>query len=151
MIEGEQVIWFGQPYASTTYIPSLYGLLVSLFFFGFSILWTAMVFATSAFFACFGIPFMVVGAVSLYKITLGARRSLKNTVYAVTDRRAMILQKTRKGTVCYEFLFASLMQISLGEERGTGGNIFFNMIAFRIVFFLSSSTSASMYRTFPFC
>ncbi len=126
LLEGEQVLWSGRPYATVKYLPSPLGVLFSLFFFGFSIFWTASAFTASVFFALFGLPFMVIGAVLVYTTFFGTKKRLRRTVYAVTDRRAMILQQTRKGTVCNEYLLATLMQISLGEERGTSGNIFFN-------------------------
>ena len=83
--------------------------------------------AASFFFGLFGFPFMAVGAMLLYTFTHGARRSIKNTIYAVADRRAIILLKTRRKTQCTAHFFQTLGYVSLQNLRGNCGSIQFHL------------------------
>ena len=60
-----------------------------------------------------------------YSIFFGKRRALKNAVYAVTDRRAIILTYGRGGTDCTEYVFSKLRSVNLESVNGNTGTIRF--------------------------
>ncbi|MBE6580409.1 MAG: hypothetical protein E7650_02205 [Ruminococcaceae bacterium] len=127
LMEGEQVLWLGKPYTSVRYRPSLPGLLFSLFFFSFSVFWISGAARASGFFALFGLPFLAFGAGMLYTTLFATGRRLKNTVYAVTDRRTLITVKTRRGTQCTAHFFSTLGYVSLCDVRGDSGTLLFRV------------------------
>lgn len=122
--EGEELLWVGQPYTTISYRPNPFGLLFSLFFFGFAIFWTTMA-SQAGLFALFGLPFLCVGGYMLYMALVGNANRMKRTVYAVTDRRAMIVSETARGVSCRDFFFSRLSSINLVHVQGTVGTIRF--------------------------
>ncbi len=69
-----------------------------IFFFGFSVFWMTMVLRVAGngpfpapLFALFGIPFVLVGAGMLFSPIFFYRSALR-TVYAITDRRAIVIE-----------------------------------------------------------
>ena len=91
----EKLLWIGQPIpAFFVGIVSVLPLLMGFPSTAFSIFWiySAIGMGAPLFFALFGIPFVLVG-LSMLCSPLFTRRKLKNTIYAVTDKRAIILVK----------------------------------------------------------
>ncbi len=122
--EGEEILWVGQPYTSVTYKPHPTTLLFMLVWTGFAVFWTVTATAAGGPFGLFGLPFLAVGVFMLYTATVGGKKRFQNTVYAVTDRRAIILTNGRT-TNMTEYIYARLPSISLEDVRGTTGTIRF--------------------------
>ena len=121
----ETLLWVGQPYTSRKFRPNPLMVIFMLFWFGFAVFWTVTASAAGGFFGLFGIPFLLIGGFMLYTLLIGQKKQLERTVYAVTERRAIILSADRRGTDCTEFLFSRLPNISMEEVNGTTGTIRF--------------------------
>lgn len=119
---GEEILWTGRPYAGTPYRPPVYSIFFSAFFLGFALFWTAMASMAGAF-ALFGLPFVAVGAWLMYHTVFGIKKRMKNTLYVVTDRRALIISRTRHGTDCAEHVFTRMQGVSVESIRGDAGTI----------------------------
>ncbi len=123
---GEEVLWTGRPYASVSYRAHPLTVIFPLFFLGFSVFWMAMAFlGGGGFFALFGLPFFGIGLGLVWVALFGPRHRIKNTIYAVTDRRAIILYKNRRGTDCTEYPFSRMASLSVTGVQGTSGSIQF--------------------------
>lgn len=121
----ETLLWVGQPYTTRSFRPNPFMVIFMLFWFGFAVFWTVTASAAGGFFGLFGIPFLLIGGFMLYTLLIGQKKQLKQTVYAVTSRRAIILSTDRKGTGCTEFLFSRLSHVTMDEVSGTTGTIRF--------------------------
>lgn len=121
----ETLLWTGQPYTTRQFRPNPLVVVFMIFWFGFAVFWTIMAAAAGGFFAVFGIPFLLIGGYMLYHLFVGQKKQLASAVYAVTDRRAIILCADRRGTGCTEFLFSRLSNITMDEVDGTTGTIRF--------------------------
>jgi hypothetical protein len=98
---GEQLIWKGRPRADRWLLPTD-ALLIpfSLMWGGFAIFWEANVLAarhSSPFFAVWGIPFVLVGVYLIVGRFFVRRWMLRNTRYAITDRRALAITPAFRG------------------------------------------------------
>ncbi|MBQ8174168.1 MAG: hypothetical protein IJ009_02070 [Clostridia bacterium] len=122
--EGEEILWTGQPYASA-YRPPFSGVLFSLFFLGFAVFWMVAAASASVGFSLFGLPFVAVGVFIFCSVTFGTRAQMKHTLYAVTDRRALIIRETRRGTDCTEYVFSRMQGVSMDRVQGNVGCIRF--------------------------
>lgn len=121
----ETLLWTGQPYTTRPYRVNPFVCIFMLFWFGFAVFWTVTATAAGGFFGLFGIPFMLFGAVMLYQLFVGQKKRLRATVYAVTDRRAIILTTDRNGTDCTEYILSRFTSISMEDVEGTTGSIRF--------------------------
>lgn len=121
----ETLLWVGQPYLTRKFRPNPLTLIFMLFWFGFALVWTVMATAIGGFFGIFGIPFLLIGGYMLYMLTAGQKKQFQGTIYAVTDRRAIILYTDRRGMNCTEHLFAHLTSVTMEEVQGTVGTIRF--------------------------
>ncbi len=121
----ETLLWVGQPYTTRKFRPNPFVVIFMLFWFGFAVFWTVTASAAGGFFGLFGIPFLLIGGYMLYTLFIGQKKQLEQTVYAVTDRRAIILYTDRRGTGCTEFLISRLSNITMDEVDGTVGTIRF--------------------------
>ena len=119
----EELLWTGRPYASVPYRPSLSGVLSSLFMLAFSLFWTATAATGSIIFSLFGLPFIAVSVGTLYHSTVGSAFALKRTLYAITNRRVLIIRETRRGTDCTEYFFSRLHGVDLERVQGSVGCI----------------------------
>ena len=122
--QGERVLWTGRPQLGLLLRKGdLAGVPFSLLWCGFAIFWESQVLTTNApwFFALWGIPFILVGIyLVLGRFVVDAWRR-QRTVYAVTDRRALILSGLRTPTL-KSLDIEGLTDIELqgeGGERGT--------------------------------
>ncbi len=123
---GEEVLWLGKPGTARTSGTAVFSVVFSLFFMGFSVFWMLLASLAGGFFFLFGLPFFLVGAFLLYSATLGRKRILQRTVYAVTDTRAIIIvDRARTGTSCAEYVFSNLSSIDLENVRDGVGTIRF--------------------------
>lgn len=121
----ETLLWTGQPYTTRKFRANPFMVIFMIFWFGFAVFWTVTASAVGGFFGLFGIPFLLVGGFMLYNLLIGQKKQLASTIYAVTDRRAIILYTDRRGTGCTEFIFSRLSNITLDEVDGTTGTIRF--------------------------
>lgn len=99
---GERLLWAGKPAPSGAAVGSLPMTVFGLLFAGFAAFWIwaaagglsrssgGVESGPGAFFPLFGIPFLLVGLGMVFA-PLWAYVGAKSTVYAVTDRRAMII------------------------------------------------------------
>ncbi len=121
----EEVLWMGRPMVNSVSAP-LYPVFFSLFFVGFSIFWMIGASAVGGLFGLFGIPFLCIGVGFLYSATIGRKNGLKQSLYAVTDTRAIIVVTLpRKGTTCKEYIFANLPSVNLENVKNDLGTIRF--------------------------
>lgn len=97
---GERLLWSGRP--QKLHAPGGMGRIFAVFFLGFACFWELMALQTLSLgagligiiFPLFGIPFILVGLKMLFPNLLGGRR-IQNTVYAITDQRALIVTNGR--------------------------------------------------------
>ena len=97
---GERLLWSGVPSARGTAVSALPLTFMGILFTGFAAFWIASAAsATSSFsgdgfpgaiFPLFGVPFLLIGLGMLFG-PLWAYRGAKSTVYAVTDKRVMVI------------------------------------------------------------
>ncbi len=89
---GEHIVWRAQPLAHRRRRSSLPILLFALPWTAFSIFWVVMASAAGVF-ALFGVPFVLVGLGMLSSPFLAARNA-RNSVYAITNRRVLIIAES---------------------------------------------------------
>lgn len=121
----ETVLWIGVPGkipASHTppFLP-----IFAIFWMTFAVFWTITATAIGGPFGLFGIFFIIVGGTLFYTAFFGKRKLLQTAIYAVTDRRAIILTRDRNGTNCTEYAFSSLSSVNLESVNGNTGTIRF--------------------------
>lgn len=123
--QDETLLWTGQPIGKAPVPNKPFLVIFMIFWMGFAVFWTVSAAAMGGFFGIFGIFFIAFGAFGFYNALFGQNRVLKTAVYAVTDRRAIILTNGRNGLNCTEYIFANLPHISLESVKGTCGTIRF--------------------------
>ena len=123
--DSEQVLWIGKPCQSAKAPVSPFTLLFSFFWLGFAIFWTVTATATGGIFGFFGIPFICIGVYLLYTVTVGNKNRYRNTVYVVTDKRAMIVYHGNRGSTCNDYFLKNFRDISLTHVNGNVGTICF--------------------------
>ncbi len=121
----ETVLWTGMPGkipASQTppFLP-----IFAIFWMSFAVFWTISATAIGGPFGLFGVFFIFMGGMLFYNAFFGKRSLLKNAVYAVTDRRAIIITHDRNGTNCTEYSFSNLSSVNLESVNGNTGTIRF--------------------------
>ena len=121
----ETVLWTGRPgnipASRTNPILPIF----AIFWMGFALFWTITATAIGGAFGLFGVFFMIIGGISFYTAFFGKRNFLKNAVYAVTDKRALIITYDRYGTNCTEYMFSSISSVNLESVNGNIGTIRF--------------------------
>jgi hypothetical protein len=124
----ENLHWVGQPGMTfflgiSAFAPCLFAIPWT----GFAVFWMYSAARTGAplFFVLFGLPFVLVGLAMLGS-PLFTRRSLKNTVYAITDRRAIIIVKSFFSTKVVSVGPDELAGLQRKERANGTGDILFN-------------------------
>ncbi len=125
LLDGEEILWAGQPYTTRKYRADRSVSFFMIVWIGFALFWTVTATAVAGPFGIFGIPFLLIGGLVFYRLFVGAGKQYAETVYAVTDRRAVILYPDRRGTGFVEYVFANLHTVSLEDVEGTTGTIRF--------------------------
>jgi hypothetical protein len=137
LMAGETVEWFGQPDPSVLFTRAdIFLIPFSLLWGGFALFWEAsalgMVFKSKAggrppdFFALFGLPFVVIGLYFIFGRFIYKKWRKKNTYYAVTNKRVIILTKLwRKSIQAIRLISIPTMNKSAGRN-GTGSIVFGN-------------------------
>ena len=123
--DGEQILWLGKPCQSANVPTSPFLVIFSIFWLGFAVFWTVTAASAGGAFGLFGIPFLCIGVYLVYTVTVGKKRKLERTVYAVTDRRAMIVYHGYNGSACTDYYFNHHNNVSLSQVKGSIGTICF--------------------------
>ena len=121
----ETVLWTGTPGSIPASQTPAFLPIFAIFWMSFAVFWTVTATAIGGFFGLFGIFFIAFGGVMFYNIFFGKRRILKNAVYAVTDKRVIILTHGKGGTDCTEYAFSRLRSVNLESVNGNTGTIRF--------------------------
>lgn len=125
-LSNEELLWVGRPYTSRTYRPNGVLLVFMFIWTAFAVFWTVTAASAGGFFAIFGLPFVCIGVYMLYRICWGEKKRYAVTVYAVTDRRILIIYPDRKrGMSSTEYVLSNLQTLVLEEVEGNVGTIRF--------------------------
>jgi hypothetical protein len=122
----ERLVWIGQPRLDLAVRPAYFLVPFGVFFTGFALVWIVVAtLITFGIMAPCGLPFVAVG-VGLIVSPLWLRAIARKTVYALSDRRAIIWQPSWFGRVTVQsFTAAGLGQMSRTERQdGTGDLVF---------------------------
>jgi len=128
----ERVEWTGTPKARFFTPSSVGAFLFAIPWTGFAIFWTcgAAGFKIpdfnkgSDFFPLFGIPFILIG-LGMLSAPLWNYRGLKKTLYAISDKRALILRGGRTVEI-KSYMPDDLSSLHRKERRDGSGDIFFD-------------------------
>ncbi len=127
LLEGEVVLWSGQPGQGVLFHPSDAFLIpFSVMWGGFAILWEVLVTVQGApiFFRLWGIPFVLIGLYLIAGRFVHDARVRRDTYYAVTSRRVLMLH--RKSTSRFTAMSLDrLPDLSLVERKDGRGTIRF--------------------------
>jgi len=101
---GERLLWSGVPSPGGLAVSALPLTFMGILFSGFAAFWIASAASMTsgssgdgfpgAIFPLFGVPFLLIG-LGMLSAPLWAYRSAKNTIYAVTDGRVMVITAAR--------------------------------------------------------
>jgi hypothetical protein len=89
--DGERVLWKGTPTPWSVARRALPQLIFMLLWTGFAVFWTVGAMRKNGAFGLSGVPFMAIGLLTLYRATRPLRVA-RSTVYAVTTRRALVIE-----------------------------------------------------------
>ncbi len=126
--DGEEILWVGRPCASAKPKPQGFLIVFALIWCCFALFWTVMASALGGIMGLFGLPFICVGIWLIYSSTGGLKKRYRNTFYAVTDSRCIIVYRSRRGENLSEFRFERMSNISLTDVKGNVGTIHFQQI-----------------------
>jgi hypothetical protein len=133
MMPGEHTLWSGKPNPRKIFSKSDIALIpFSIFWCGFAIFWTFSAYRMGGMFALFGIPFVIVGLYITFGRFIIRTVRKKNTVYAVTNKRVLVVVFNSAG-VRKSSLASSLQDIhneSLSVRPDKTGSITFGSLPF---------------------
>jgi len=101
LISGENILWAGKPGSSLSSSKgSMFIILFGIFWLGFALFWEYMAIleyleSGVIIMSLFGIPFVIIGLFLVFGIPFYIRSKKKNTYYAVTNKRIIILSLKR--------------------------------------------------------
>ena len=122
----ETLLWIGKPGKAPSALQTNPILpIFAIFWLGFAVFWTITATAVGGAFGLFGVFFIFIGGFVFYNAFFGKSNLLKTAVYAVTDKRAIIITHDKHGTNCTEYLFSSLRSVNLESVNGNTGTIRF--------------------------
>ncbi len=134
LLTGETVLWAGKPQKSVIFHrEDAYLIPFSLLWGGFAIFWEGGVLGlfgfghgnqAPGFFVLWGVPFVVIGQYMIWGRFLVAAWKKTVTYYALTDRRALVVQKARRYRIASAYL-SGLPSLNLESGPGTIGTIRF--------------------------
>lgn len=99
LLPGERIAWCGKPNRKTVFTQKdIFLIPFSLLWCGFAVFWNVSVWKSGAplMFRVFGFPFLIVGIYMVFGRFIHASMQKKNTYYALTNLRVVIL--TRRST-----------------------------------------------------
>lgn len=127
---GERLLWSGSPAPGPAALGALPASLFGIPFTGFAVFWMWGASAGAAhapgpwrFFPLFGTPFLLIG-LGMLGAPLWASILAGSTVYAVTERRALIILRAGAGGVT-SFSHADLQELTRIEHADGSGSLFF--------------------------
>lgn len=127
---GERLLWSGTPAPGEAASAALPGTFIGIPFTGFAAfwIWSAWSMMPQAagpwrFFPLFGVPFALIGLGVMLAPIWAALRA-RNTVYAVTERRAMIIVNGGGGGIT-SYGRADMAEVSRAERADGSGSVFF--------------------------
>ena len=123
---GERLVWVGQPRPDLATRPAYFLVPFGVVFTAFALLWTAGALCLSAgLLAPCGLPFVAVGA-GLIASPVWLRRRARETLYALTDRRAVVWEPGWFGSVAVRSYSApGLGRMSRHERADGSGDLVF--------------------------
>jgi hypothetical protein len=128
---GERVVWTGQPDARRIFTPAdVFLVPFSLVWGGFALYWEATVLGWTGSppappaFAVFGLPFVVLGLYFMVGRFFYQGWVKRNTYYALTNRRALILRQLR-GRHLDSIPLATIPSLTTTASRDGSGSIVF--------------------------
>jgi hypothetical protein len=125
----EKLVWVGQPRPGLAVRPAFVLVPFGLVLVGFAVCWMGMIAAAGGVIvAPCGLPFVAVG-VALVASPVWLRCWARNTLYALTDRRAVIWQPGLFGTVAVRsYTAAGLGVITRFERADASGDLVFEEV-----------------------
>jgi hypothetical protein len=127
LLPGERVLWQGKPNIGAYSLRGAwYAIPFSILWGGFAIFWEVSVLASGGpiFFALWGVPFVLIGLYMIFGRILVARREARNTAYAITDQRVLILTGAFRRSFV-ELDLVNMPGAELSEGRNGAGSIQF--------------------------
>lgn len=123
--DGEVLLWSGQP-RQGVFLRGSDAFLIpfSVMWGGFAIVWTVVAGSASPLFALFGVPFVCIGLYLMVGRFFVDAAQRSNTVYAVTDRRLLIIRSGRRPSTSSTDI-RSAGSIDLKEAANGRGTITF--------------------------
>jgi hypothetical protein len=131
--QGESLLWCGVPNAARGAIAALPATLIGIPFAGFAAFWTFTAYSLTsrgahirgpwALFPLFGTPFLLIG-LGLLTAPLWAWLAATRTVYAVTNRRALILVRMG-GVRAQSYTHEDIGELSHVERGDGSGDLYF--------------------------
>jgi len=138
LLPEEKILWADQPLPGRLFSPAdLFLIPFSLFWLGFSIFWMVMASAGARtapgsigiIFPLFGLPFVLIGLYLVFGRFIYTHYRRKNTLYAVTDQRIIIMNRMFNKTVRSEKI-NSITTIDKYVRRDGSGTISFGMMPY---------------------
>jgi hypothetical protein len=127
LLPGERILWQGKPdVRGYSLRGSWFMIPFSIMWGGFAIFWEVSVIASGGplFFALWGVPFVVIGLYMIVGRLFVARHEARNTTYAITDHRVLIVGGAFRRTLVALDL-VNLPGAELSEGGGGSGSIAF--------------------------
>lgn len=138
LLPEERILWADQPLSGKLFSPAdIFIIPFSLFWLGFAIFWMVMASAgartapgsVGIIFPLFGLPFVLIGLYLVFGRFIYAHYRRKNTSYAVTDKRIIIMIKRVNKTVRSEKI-SSITTMDKYVRRDGSGTITFGMMSY---------------------
>lgn len=106
LLKNEEILWCSQPETVIFSLEDFFLIPFSILWGGFSIFWEASVLTHGVpfFFSLFGIPFVIVGLYFIFGRFIYKIIKTKNTYYAVTNKRILILTNLFTKSIRTEFI-----------------------------------------------
>lgn len=131
--QGERVVWSAQPVAARFARGSIVLVLFGVVFTGFSAFWIVMALTIAVkatkfalLFPLFGVPFVAVG-IGMLTSPIWMRKAAERTLYAITDRRALIVRRSVFGrTTVNTFEPSRLTSTEHAHNPDGSGDIIFD-------------------------
>ncbi|HAI13344.1 MAG TPA: hypothetical protein DCM28_16675 [Phycisphaerales bacterium] len=126
--KGETLLWLDQPDGSRMARSSLPIMLFAIPWTAFSCFWMLMASKGSLLFAAFGIPFVLIG-LGMLSSPFWAKRAAGKTVYALTDKRAIIIAGKFKSMTVTSYRPEQLTEMDREQRADGSGSLIFERIA----------------------
>ena len=131
LVSGEEMLWSGKPGLSIlSSRGTVFMLLFGIFWLGFSLFWefgaiVAYLESGVIIFPIFGIPFVIIGLFLVFGLPVYMRHKKKNTVYAVTSKRLIIITYKRRDKDVQTTFIKDIKGINKTVKRNGVGTIVF--------------------------